>query len=303
MRHLATAILLAAAGAARAEAPIPEGFASDRMEGAEVNLRYVRDGGAGETVILLHGWPQTWSSWIEVMPLLADEFDVIAVDLRGVGGSDKPQNGYDKKTMAGDLLALMDALDIETANVVGHDIGAMVAFAFAQQWPERAATVTLIDAPIPGTPVFDQIRHDPRAWHFAFHSAPEVPETLIAGREAFYYGHFIHTMDAGTGAMGETEIEYSVEAYGDPATTRAGLEWYCTMQRDAEDNAAFMQTTLEVPVLALNAARLAPFPYLRDSMEPIAAIVEGRAMDSGHWIPEALPDELAAGLTDFIARH
>jgi pimeloyl-ACP methyl ester carboxylesterase len=296
-------LLAGTAHTAHAEAPIPEGFTSARMTSAEINLGYVRDGGDGETVILLHGWPQTWSSWSEVMPLLSAELDVIAVDLRGVGGSDKPEIGYDKKTMAADILALMDELGIERANIVGHDIGAMVAFAFAQQFPERSGSITLIDAPMPGTPAFEQIRVDPRAWHFGFHSAPEVPEQLIAGREEFYYGHFIQQMDAGMGAMGPEEIGHSVEAYSVPETTRAGLEWYRTMPQDAEDNAVFMETRLEVPVLALNAARLAPFPYLMESMQPLAVTVEGRTMESGHWIPETLPDELSAELLAFFQKY
>lgn len=303
-RMLASASLLVlGAFAARADVAPPEEFVGAITETAEVNLHYVRDGGPGETVVLMHGWPQTWASWHEVMPLLAADYDVIAVDLRGVGGSDKPADGYDKATMAGDILALMDELGIASANIVGHDIGAMVAFAFAQQYPERADTITLIDAPIPGTEIFDTIAADPRAWHFAFHAAPEVPEVLTAGREEYYYGHFIRALDAGTGAMGAPEIAVTVEAYSVPETARAGFGWYRAFARDIEDNRRFMETTLEVPVLGLNAARLAPFPYLVQSMEPIATTVEGRTMDSGHWIPEALPEELADELDGFFRRY
>lgn len=304
LRLLATASLFAlGACAARADVAAPEGFASAVTETAEVNLHYVRDGGPGETVILMHGWPQTWASWRQVMPLLSANYDVIAVDLRGVGGSDKPPEGYDKATMAGDILVLMDELGLESANLVGHDIGAMVAFAFAQQYPERAETITLIDAPIPGTEIFDTIASDPRAWHFAFHTAPEVPEVLTAGRESYYYSHFITAFDAGMGAMGEPEIAITVEAYSVPETARAGFNWYRAFAQDIEDNRRFMETTLETPVLGLNAARLAPFPYLVQSMAPIATTVEGRTMESGHWIPEALPDELASELDDFFRRH
>ncbi|WP_299144940.1 alpha/beta hydrolase [uncultured Tateyamaria sp.] len=306
MKHLmhSAAVLAFSAPAVLADATIPQGFESARMTSAEVNLHYVRDGGPGETVILMHGWPQTWASWVEVMPLLSADYDVIAVDLRGVGQSDKPEGGYDKTTMATDIMALMDELDISSANIVGHDIGGMTAFAFASQFPEATTTVTIIDVPIPGTPTFDAISVDPRAWHFAFHAAQgNIPEVLTAGREAFYYGAFLQKFDAGAGGITETEIAITVDAYSDPQTAAAGFNWYRAFAQDAEDNKAFMETRLEMPVLGLNAGRLSPVPYVRDMLAPLATTVEGRAFDSGHWIAETRPEELSATLDDFFKRH
>ncbi len=298
----ATALTLST-GFTFADATPPDGFTSARTETLEVNLHYVRDGGPGETVILMHGWPQTWASWIEVMPLLSADYDVIAVDIRGVGASDKPQDGYDKATMAADIRGLMTELGIASANIVGHDIGGMTAFAFASQFPEMTQTVTIIDVPIPGAPMFDAIAVDPRAWHFSFHAAAEVPEQLTTGNEEFYYGHFMQQMDAGAGGITEYEIGITVDAYSDPANARAGFEWYRAFPQDAEANKAFMETPLEMPVLGLNAERLAPFPYVVQMMDPIATTVEGQAMDSGHWIPETRPEELSALLADFFTRH
>ncbi len=295
--------LIASTGFALADPTPPEGFTAALTEGLDVNLHYVRDGGPGEAVILLHGWPQTWASWIEVMPLLSADYDVIAVDLRGAGASDKPEGGHDKATMAADIRALMDELGVTSANIVGHDIGGMTAFAFASQFPEVTDTVTIIDVPLPGTPIFDAISIDPRAWHFSFHAAADVPERLTAGNEAFYYGHFMQELDAGSGGITDCEIAITVEAYSNPANARAGFEWYRTFPQDAEQNRIFMETPLEMPVLGVNAGRLAPFPYVVQMMEPIATIVEGAALDSGHWIPETLPEELSAMLDDFFTRH
>lgn len=286
-----------------AEVPRPDGFQSVRTETLEVNLHYVRDGGPGETVILLHGWPQTWASWIEVMPLLSEDHDVIAVDIRGAGRSDVPEGGYDKRTMAGDIKGLMDELGITSANIVGHDIGGMTAYAFANLYADATQTVTIIDVPLPGTPIFEAIAKDPRAWHFSFHAAPGVPETLTEGREEFYYSDFLTKMDAGAGGITEHEIAITLDSYTDADRARAGFEWYRAFARDAEDNQVFMQTPLEMPVLALNAGRLAPFPYVLEMMEPIATTVEGHAIDSGHWIPETRPEEVADLLSDFFARH
>lgn len=305
MRYVPTvlAALVVSVGYAVADVAPPEGFAPARTQTLDVNLHYVRDGGPGETVILLHGWPQTWASWIEVMPLLAADYDVIAVDLRGAGGSDIPQAGYDKATMAGDIRALMEELGIASANIVGHDIGGMTAFAFASQFPDATDTLTIVDTPVPGTPIFDAISADPRAWHFSFHAAADVPERLTAGNEAFYYGHFMEEMDAGAGGITDHDIGVTVDAYSNPANAAAGFEWYRAFPRDAEQNAIFMETPLEMPVLGLNAERLAPFPYVVQMMQPIATTVEGQALDSGHWIPETRPEELSALLADFFTRH
>jgi len=300
-----TAILaLSTPAVAAADMQIPKGFESARTTTAEVNLHYVRDGGPGETVILLHGWPQTWASWVEVMPLLSAEHDVIAVDLRGIGASDKQEGGYDKATMARDIKALMDELNIKSANIVGHDIGGMTAFAFASQFPEAADTVTVIDVPIPGTPTFAAISVDPRAWHFPFNAAPDnVPEVLTAGQEEFYYGAFMKKFDAGAGGITDVEIAITVDAYSDPKTATAGFNWYRAFSQDVEDNKAFMKTQLEMPALGLNAGRLAPTPYVRDMLAPLAITVEGQTFDSGHWIPETRPEELSTVLKDFFQRH
>jgi len=300
---LSLAAMLAATNPAFAEVLPPEGFTSARTETLAVNLHYVRDGGPGETVILMHGWPQTWASWIEVMPLLAQDYDVIAVDIRGAGKSDTPDGGYDKKTMAGDVLGLMDELGIESANIVGHDIGGMTGFAFASQFPERTETLTVVDVPLPGTPIFTMIAQNPLAWHFSFHAAPNIPEALTLGREAFYYADFLTKMDAGAGGITDHEIRITVDAYSDPERARAGFNWYRAFAQDAEDNRQFMETPLTMPVLGLNAGRLAPFPYVVQMMEPLAETVEGQALDSGHWIPETRPEKLAALLADFFSRH
>jgi pimeloyl-ACP methyl ester carboxylesterase len=295
--------ILCLAGVAMAETSPPAGFTSAKTDTLTVNLRYVRDGGPGETVILLHGFPQTWSSWIKMMPLLSPDYDVIAVDLRGVGGSDKPKDGYDKKTSAADIKALMDALGIKKANIVGHDIGGMIAYAFAAQFPDAAESITIIDVPIPGTEIFNTISHDPRAWHFAFHHDPVVPEVLVTGREQFYYSNFMQRVDAGTGKIGEAEINEAVKAYSDPATMSTGFNWFRTADQDAEDNKLFFKTKLPTPVLGLNAGKLAPFPYIVEMMKPLATTVEGQTLDSGHWIPESLPEETVKLLRNFFRKY
>jgi pimeloyl-ACP methyl ester carboxylesterase len=282
---------------------MPAGFSSYKQKTGDVKLRYVRDGGPGETVILLHGFPQTWSSWKKMMPLMSAQYDVIAVDLRGVGRSDKPKDGYDKKTSAQDIKNLMVELGIKKANIVGHDIGGMIAYAFAAQFPDMATSIVIMDVPIPGTDIFTAISQDPRAWHFAFHKDPAMPEGLVTGREKYYYGGFMRRVDAGMGKIGNAEIAEAVAAYKDPKTMTTGFNWFRTSDQDDKDNKEFFKTKLSMPVLGLNAGKLAPFPYVVEMMKPFATIVEGQAMDSGHWIPESLPGETVKLLDEFFKKY
>jgi pimeloyl-ACP methyl ester carboxylesterase len=282
---------------------LPAGFTSYKQKTGDVKLRYVRDGGPGETVILLHGYPQTWSSWKKMMPLLAANYDVIAVDLRGVGRSDKPKDGYDKKTSAQDIKNLMAELGIKQANLVGHDIGGMIAYAFAAQFPEMATSIAIIDVPLPGTDIYNMVAQNPLAWHFAFHNDPTVPEVLVTGRERFYYTDFMRRVDAGTGKISKADIADAVAAYTDPKTKTTGFNWFRTTGQDAKDNKEFAKTKLTMPVLGLNAGKLAPFPYVVEMMKPLANIVEGQAMDSGHWIPESLPKETVDLLDAFFKKY
>jgi pimeloyl-ACP methyl ester carboxylesterase len=282
---------------------LPRGFTSALQKTGDVKLRYVRGGGSGETVILLHGFPQTWSSWKKMMPLLSVNYDVIAVDLRGVGGSDKPKDGYDKKTSALDIRNLMTELGIKQANLVGHDIGGMIAYAFAAQFPAMATSITIIDVPLPGTDIFTAISQDPRAWHFAFHNDPTVPEALVRGKEQFYYSNFMRRVDAGMGKIGKTEIAEAVSAYTVPKTMTTGFNWFRMADQDAKDNKEFFKTKLTMPVLGLNGAKLAPFPYIVEMMKPLATTVEGQTLDSGHWIPESLPEETVKLLDAFFKKY
>eukprot|EP00190_Bangiopsis_sp_CCMP1999_P000628 CAMPEP_0198730844 /NCGR_PEP_ID=MMETSP1475-20131203/26653_1 /TAXON_ID= ORGANISM="Unidentified sp., Strain CCMP1999" /NCGR_SAMPLE_ID=MMETSP1475 /ASSEMBLY_ACC=CAM_ASM_001111 /LENGTH=249 /DNA_ID=CAMNT_0044493711 /DNA_START=332 /DNA_END=1082 /DNA_ORIENTATION=- len=220
----------------------------------------------------------------------AAKYDVIAVDLRGVGLSDKPSTGYDKKTMAEDIAALMDELGVESAHIVGHDIGGMTGFAFASMYPKRTHSFTIMDVPIPGTPAFDNIASNPLAWHFAFHAAEEVPEALTTGREVFYYGEFIRSLWGAPNALTPGQIQVTIDAYSSPKTATAGFNWYREFSQDAEDNEEFFeQGKLQMPVLALNAGRLSPQPYVLQMMKQLAVDVRGQAVDSGHWIPEEQP--------------
>ncbi|MCG8456064.1 MAG: alpha/beta hydrolase [Holophagales bacterium] len=264
----------------------------------EITLHGARMG-TGEPVVLLHGWPQTHLEWRHVMPLLAENHDVVAFDLRGTGGSSKPRGGYDPKTLAADIDGATHALGVEEFHLVGHDIGGMVAFAFAHEHGERLLSLTILDVPFPGTPIFEAISRDPRAWHFGFHQVPDLPERLVRGRERAYIEHFVRSLAVET-ERALAEIDAYVRNLSDADALRAGFEYYRAFPQAAEQNATYLERQLQMPILALSGG----VPWTYDMMRPLGHHVVGGAIEnSGHWIAEEQPEALARRLRAFFAEE
>lgn len=177
-----------------------------------VRIHHVTAGEGERTIVLLHGFPQTWWEWRLVIPALVQAgFRVIAPDYRGAGQSWRPLSGYDKLTMAEDIHRLVrECLRVEEPiALIGHDIGLMVAYAYARVHRDAVSHLVIVDAPLPGSHVFDRLRSDPRVWHFAFHGARDVPEMLVAGRERAYLQAFFNARIFNTSAIGEGDIDVS----------------------------------------------------------------------------------------------
>ncbi len=262
--------------------------------------------GAGTPLVLLHGWPQTWFEWREVMPQLAHAHRLIAPDLRGLGDSSRPVSGYDTVTLAGDVWDLMvTELGYSHFAVVGHDWGGPVAYALAASHPEAVTHLAIIDVAIPGDGSAN-ISQGGRRWHHAFHQTPDLPEALVAGREALYLGWFYRTYGASPEAISvEAQREY-LRSYSDPAALRAGFEYYRNIPRDVELHAALRaRGPLEMPVLALGgAAGWGRGIEVLESCQRMASYVEGGVVeDAGHWIPEEQPAYLARELLRFLANN
>jgi pimeloyl-ACP methyl ester carboxylesterase len=289
----------------------PDTFAlSQGMADIEPGLRlhYVTAGEGDRTIVLLHGFPQTWWEWRRVIPhLVAAGFRVIAPDYRGAGYSWRPQGGYDKLTMAGDIRKLIRShLRIEgTITLVGHDIGLMVAYAYAQAYRDEVAHLVVIDAPLPGTRVFDSIRTDPRVWHFAFHGARDVPEMLVAGRERQYLQAFFNARVFNAAIFLEDDLEVYAEVYSAPGAMRAGFELYRAFDRDITDNLALMEKNgrLAIPVLAVGGMVSTTGPLMEEMMCEVADDVTAmRIPGTGHWIAEENPADLVTRLMDFFRK-
>lgn len=277
-------------------------FSHHRVEVNGVRLHYV-SGGRGEPVVLLHGWAETWYTWRRVMPLLtAAGYTVIVPDLRGMGDSARPTTGYDKKTVAADVAALMRHLGYERFHVAGHDLGAQVAYALGRNHADRVASVAVLDAPIPGVPPWTELTRDPRLWHWTFYNVPDLPEALISGRERLYFSWFYRQIAVDTSAV-EADLDEVARAFSQPGAIRAGLAYFRAFEQDARDNAGYAQNKLRMPVLALGGrggnADL-PLRQMRLAAENVeGGVIEG----SGHWIPTEKPAELAARLNAFFRRN
>jgi pimeloyl-ACP methyl ester carboxylesterase len=263
-----------------------------------VRLHY-RIAGTGSLVVLLHGYAQTSYMWRALMPSLADGHTVIAPDLRGAGGSAKPESGYDKKTLAQDIRALTASLGFDRARVVGHDIGLMVAYAHAAQFPEATERVVLMDAFLPGIGNWKDVWLLRDLWHFHFHG--EVPLALVQGRERIYFEHFWNDFAADPKrSVPEADRQVYAAAYAQPGGMRAGFEYFRSFERDAEDFAQLARTRLAMPMLVLTGEK-ASGEFLIEQARLVASDVRGVVIKgSGHWLMDEAPAAVMPALIDFV---
>lgn len=283
-----------------AEDAIEHGYA----DLGELKLHYLRAGigRAGRpAVLLVHGWPQTSFMWRKVMPELARHYQVIAPDLRGLGDSTRPRDGYDKRTLADDLWRLLRGLGIRTCYAIGHDWGGPTVFALAAAHRRAVKKVVSLDAPVPGDG--SEVMASGR-WHHFFHHVPDLPEALVTGREEVYLGHFFRHWGARTDVLGSDEIAEYVRAYSRPGALRAGFNLYRAMAQDIADNRkALAKGKLAMPVLVLGGAEGRGRGKLAiESWRRVADNVQGGVLEgAGHWLPEEKPRELLDRLLPFLA--
>jgi len=271
-----------------------------------LRLHYVIAGAGQRTIVLLHGFPQTWWEWRGIIPdLVKAGFRVVAPDYRGAGHSFRPQDGYDKRTMAGDIQKLLrHHLNINGPVImIGHDIGLMVAYAYAQAYRDEVSHLVVVDAPLPGTAVFDRLRSDPRVWHFAFHGVRDLPEMLVAGRERQYLQSFFNYRIFNVAAISDADLDLYTSAYAAPGAMRAGFELYRAFDQDIIDNREMLQRNgkLAIPVLAVGGATSTSGPVVEQMMHEVADDVTGlRIPGTAHWVPEENPAAFLSGLLSFL---
>jgi pimeloyl-ACP methyl ester carboxylesterase len=260
---------------------------------------YVRSGGTGPAVVLLHGYGETGDMWAPMAVDLARDHIVVVPDLRGMGLSAKPPGGFDKKTQAIDVAEVLDELKVDRADLVTHDIGNMVGYAFAAQYPQRITRFVLIDAPLPGIGPWEEILKNPLLWHFRF-GGPDM-ERLVAGRERIYLDRFWNEFSATPGRFSEAAREHYAKLYAMPGAMHSGFMQFAAFDQDAIDNKAFLaKGKLGMPVLAIGGEK--SFGKTMAEIMRFAAsdVREGVIPDSGHWIMEENPAATISMVRGFL---
>ena len=269
-----------------------------RTKGAAI---HVRVGGHGPAVVCLHGFGDTGDMWAPVAAALAPNRQVVVPDLRGMGLSSHPEGGYEKTTQAQDIAEVMDALKVEKADLVTHDIGNMVGYALAAQFPHRV-TKWIVIAPLPGIGPWDEIVKSPMLWHFNFRG-PDV-ERLVAGRERIYLDRFWNELSANPKAIDEATRSHYAALYALAGAMHSAFNQFAAFNQDASDNRAFAaKGKLAMPVLALGADHSFG-TQMGDIMRLVASdVTPGVIRDSGHWVMEEQPAQTTAAIVGFVDKR
>jgi pimeloyl-ACP methyl ester carboxylesterase/uncharacterized RmlC-like cupin family protein len=294
------ALVLFALGAVstHAQPSLPSSFQAKMIHspaGADI---FVRWGGSGPVVVLIHGYAENSDSWAPLAADLMKDHTVVVPDLRGIGRSSKPADGYDKKTQAKDIRAVITSLGYDKTFVVAHDIGNMVAYAYAATYPDKVERLVVMDAPIPGIDPWSEILQNPGVWHFNFHG-PDA-ERLVAGRERIYFDRIWNDFTADPGEPDDATRNFFAATYAQPGGMRAGFAQFTAFSQDAKDNKAFEKTKLTMPVMAVGGEK---------SFGPLQAVIvrhvatnvqEEVVAGSGHWLMEEKPTYTVALIRKFI---
>jgi pimeloyl-ACP methyl ester carboxylesterase len=263
---------------------------------------HVRSGGTGPAVVLLHGYGETGDMWAPLAADLARDHTVVVPDLRGMGLSSKPAGGFDKKTQAGDVAGVLDQLRIDRVDLVTHDIGNMVGYAFAAQYPDRVTRFVLIDAPLPGVGPWEEILKNPLLWHFRF-GGPDM-ERLVAGRERIYLDRFWNEFSATPARFSEAAREHYSKLYAMPGAMHSGFMQFAAFDQDAIDNQQFLaKGKLSMPVLAIGGEKSFGATMAKIMQFAASNVREGVIPDSGHWIMEENPTATISMVRAFLSTN
>jgi pimeloyl-ACP methyl ester carboxylesterase len=297
MLIIAAIVALTVPAAAKVQ-QFPKGFGEQNVSIDGVTI-HVRVGGQGPAVVLLHGFGDTGDMWAPLAADLARDHMVVVPDLRGMGLSSKPEGGYDKQTQAGDIRAVLTRLGIDRAVIVGHDIGTMVAYAYAVRFPDKTDRLVVMDAPVPGIPPWNEIVRNPLLWHFDFGGADA--ERLVRGRERIYLDRFWNEFAGDPSKIDEASRRHYAKLYARPGAMRAAFAQFRSLRKDAEDNRASLKSKLTMPVLAIGGEKsfgAAEAEVMRNAATNVTGVVVPK---SGHWLMEEQPEATIATIRGFLS--
>jgi len=266
-----------------------------------VKIRYLKAGTGKKTLVLIHGFGDTSHMWIPLFDEFGTDYTILAPDMRGLGDSSRPATGYDKKTIAADIRELVRSLGYQKIDLVGHDIGLMVAYSYAAQYPTEVEKLALLEAPIPGIgDIWEKIYTTPALWHFHFVKSPIALE-LVKGRERIFLEHFWQTLSPHPETFSEAERRIYAKSYAQEGAMRAAFEMFKTFDiQDAADNRKFAATKLPIPVLTIEGDKA-----MGGALEAQAKLIATKVTsivftDTGHWLMEQRPTETKAALKKFF---
>jgi pimeloyl-ACP methyl ester carboxylesterase len=291
-------IAITSAQFAAAQPTLPSTFKEQMVHspaGADI---FVRWGGTGPVVVLIHGYAETSDSWAPLATELEKNYTVIVPDLRGIGRSSRPAGGYDKKTQAADIRAVITTLGFDRTFVVSHDIGIMVAYAYAALYPDKVERLVVMDAPLPGIAPWDDIIKDHKLWHFSFWGPDE--ERLVQGRERIYLDRIWNDFSASPSEPDEATRKFYAAQYAKPGAMRAGFAHFKAFSQDVEDNQVFQRTKLTMPVLAVGGGKSFGATQAVVMRNVAVNVREAVVPNSGHWLMEESPAYTVALIRDYL---
>jgi pimeloyl-ACP methyl ester carboxylesterase len=260
----------------------------------------------GAGILFLHGWPQCWAAFARIMAVLGRDQRVIAIDLPGIGGSPEPPPSGDKRSIARIVHRVVRALGARELTLVGHDVGGMIAYAYLRMYANDLRRVAIMNVAIPGIDPWSEVVRNPSIWHFAFHAVPVLPERLVQGHQAEYFGYFFDAIAGRPRAVSPDARRVHTDAYVRPEALRSGFDWYRGFRQDAEDNGRDHGSPLQVPVLYVRGGAergLELDRYVGGLRASGLTAVEGRTVaESGHFAPDEQPDAVAQLLREFVTR-
>ncbi len=291
---LAALMISAAAGAA----DFGPGFKTKAVavDGGTVSVTV---GGGGPPVVLIHGYAETSRMWKPLAKVLAPQFTIIAPDLPGIGDSSIPSSGIDMKISAERVHAAVRSLGYTKVRVVGHDIGLMVAYAYAAMYPQEVEKLALMDAFLPGVAGWEAVYNNPAIWHFRFYGA--TPEALVKGRERTYFEHFWNDFAADKAhSIPESDRRAYTQAYSRPGRMAAGFAYFASFPKTATDFAELAKTKLAMPVLSIGGGKANGDALGKQAKLVASDVTVVILVDTGHWILEERPDWTIDALVTFL---
>jgi pimeloyl-ACP methyl ester carboxylesterase len=286
------------ATSALAQPSLPSTFRARTVATPDGASIFVRSGGAGPAVVLIHGYAETSDSWAPLATALAKNYTVIVPDLRGMGRSSRPTGGYDKKTQAADIRAVVTALGHDRTVVVSHDIGIMVAYAYAARYPDKVERLVVMDAPLPGIAPWDELVRMPALWHFSVRG-PEA-ERLVRGRERIYLDRIWNDFTGDRGKPDEATRAFYAAQFAQPGAMRAGFAQFTALSQDAADNRIFQRTRLTMPVLAIGGEKSFGATQAVVMRNVATDVREAVVPGAGHWLMEESPAATVALVEAFL---